>query len=69
MAIFYYSLLTGLEMTKLVQAELDSLEEVVLNKSLFPESLTIETLKTHVQSIYCSCEQEEVSYIVLNNCY
>ena len=49
------------EIEELTRAELDSREEIILNKTLLPESFSLEALKGHVQSIYCSIKNEEVS--------
>ena len=54
-------MLTNIEIEELVQAELDSVEEILLNKSLLPPSYSIEGLKNHVKSIFCSCGPEEVN--------
>ncbi|KAJ8680318.1 hypothetical protein QAD02_016105 [Eretmocerus hayati] len=61
------SLLTITEISELVQAELDSMDEVVLNKPMLPENFSIEILKTHVQSICCSCGQEEKTHTKLRS--
>lgn len=60
--MYVNSMLSPTEIEELVNAELDSAEEVNLNKFLLPESFSFEALKMHVQSIICSCGQEEVSF-------
>ncbi|XP_011495074.1 PREDICTED: pachytene checkpoint protein 2 homolog [Ceratosolen solmsi marchali] len=59
------SLLTEFDIKKLVQTEFDSLEEIILNKPLLSENFSTDALKTHVQSIYCSCEQEQGIHVKL----
>lgn len=56
-----FSLLSKTEIEELSQAELDSQDEVVLNKPMLPESFSFEALKMHVHSIICSVDQEDVS--------
>ncbi|XP_014224884.1 pachytene checkpoint protein 2 homolog [Trichogramma pretiosum] len=53
------------EVEELVNAELDANEEVILNKSLIAESFSLEALKNHVVSIFCSCKQEEKTHVKL----
>ncbi|KAL7293970.1 hypothetical protein TKK_0012549 [Trichogramma kaykai] len=53
------------EVEELVNAELDANEEVILNKSLVAESFSLEALKNHVVSIFCSCKQEEKTHVKL----
>lgn len=55
------SLLSRTEVEELSQAELDSLDEIVLNKPMLPENFSFEALKMHVLSITCFHGQEDVS--------
>lgn len=55
---YVYSSLSKTEIEEVVEAELDLLEEIALNKLLLPEDFSFETLKVHVKSIFCTCGQD-----------
>ncbi|XP_058803990.1 pachytene checkpoint protein 2 homolog [Phymastichus coffea] len=59
------SMLSPTEIEELVAAELNSVDEVTLNKFMMPGSFKFQSLNTHIQSIICSCAQEDKSRIKL----
>lgn len=56
-------MLSRSDIEEIVRAELSSLDEITLNVPILGEQFSKEIVKSHVQSVICSCSNPEVLFL------